>query len=335
MLFRSLQTFAEYWQDTGPDSLLPTDDGYEEPDLGEGNNRYDAGEPYTDANDNGKWDNYREPEEFSAYIQNIFEVPWMVVNAGVRIDAVNYNTQVWADTTGKFSPGQPWFYSDINDDGVWNQGTEEVSSLSGLAKQKVLFTDTKWSYQISPRLGISHVITDQATFTFNYGLYYQNPVYQYVFLRTNIQEDPEELFESTPGATVGNASMTAQRTESYSFSFNIQFNRFWAFKLGAYNKNMSGNLFARFNRSGVYEYRVFSNGDYGSSRGIDFTLQNRGARINTMVQYTYSISKANRAYDWASATGVYVDAPSQEYLMSYDRPHDFTQIGRASCRERV
>ena len=319
-----LQTFAEFWQDTGPDSLLPTDDGYEEPDLGEGNNRYDPGEPYTDANDNGKWDNYREPEEFSAYIQNIFEVPWMVVNAGVRIDAVNYNTQVWADTSGKFSPGQPWFYSDINDDGIWDQGIEEVSSLSGLANQKVLFTDTKWSYQISPRLGISHVITDQATFTFNYGLYYQTPVYQNVFLQTNKQEDPEELFESTSGTIVGNASMTASRNESYSFSFNIQFNRYWAFTLGAYNKNMSGNLFTRQNRSGVYEYRVFSNGDYGSSRGIDFTLQNRGARINTMVQYTYSIAKANSEYDWASATGVYVDAPSQEHLMSYDRPHDFT-----------
>jgi|TARA_B100000315_G_C14590279_1_gene595382 hypothetical protein len=319
-----LQTFAEFWQDTGPDSLLPTDDGYEEPDIGEGNNRYDPGEPYADANGNGKWDNFREPEEISVYVQNIFEVPWMVVNAGVRVDAVNYNTQVWADTNGSFSPGQPWFYSDNNDNGVWDRGLEDVSSLSGLANQKVLFTDTDWSYQISPRLGISHVITDQATFTFNYGIYYQTPVYQNVFLRTNMQEDPEELFESSSGATVGNASMTASRTESYSFAFNVQFNRAWAFTLGAYNKKMSQNLFARTNRSGVYEYQVFSNGDYGSARGIEFTLKNRGTRFNTMLQYTYSIAKGNSAYDWASATGVYVDAPSQEYRMPYDRPHDLT-----------
>lgn len=319
-----LQTFAEFWQDTGPDSLLPTDDGYEEPDLGEGNNRYDSGEPFADANGNGKWDNFREPEEISAYIQNIFEVPWMVVNAGVRVDAVNYNTQVWVDTSGNLSPGQPWFYADNNGNNRWDKGTEEVSSLSGLVNQKVLFKDTNWSYQISPRLGISHVITDQATFTFNYGLYYQTPVYQNVFLRTNMQEDPEELFESTSGATVGNASMTASRTESYSFAFNVQFNRAWAFTMGAYNKKMSQNLFARTSRSGVYQYQVFSNGDYGSSRGIEFTLQNRGAMFNTMLQYTYSIAKANSSYDWASATGVYVDAPSQEFLMPYDRPHDLT-----------
>ena len=317
-----LQTFAEFWQDTGPDSLLPTDDGYEEPDRGEGNNRYDAGEPFSDANKNGKWDAYREPEEISVYFQNIFEVPWMVVNAGVRIDAVNYNTQVWADTLGKLSPGKPWFYSDLNDNDQWDRGSEPASNLAGLAKQKVLFTDTKWSYQISPRLGFSHVITDQAMFTFNYGLYYQTPVYQNVFLRTNMQEDPEKLFESTASPIVGNASMTAQKTESFSFAFNIQFNRYWAFTLGGYSKNMEQNLFARTNRSGVYEYKVFSNGDYGSSKGIEFTLQNKGMFFNTMVQYSYSIAKANSAYDWASTTGVFVDAPSQEYRMPYDRPHD-------------
>lgn len=319
-----IQTFAEFWEDTGPDSLLPIDDGYEEPDRGEGNNRYDPGEPYADANKNGVWDAYREPEEISVYIQNTFEVPWMVVNAGIRVDAVNYNTQVWADTLGKFSPGRPWFYSDLNDNGTWDKGIEPVSNLAGLAHQKVLFTDTKWTYQVSPRLGISHVITDQATFTFNYGVYYQTPTYQNVFLRTNMQEDPEELFESSSSQTIGNAAMTAQRTESYSFAFNIQFNRNWAFTLGGYNKNMAQNLFYRTSRSGVYEYKVFSNGDYGSAKGLEFMLQNRGMWFNTMLQYTYSIARANSAHDWAGDTGIYQDAPSVEYRMPYDRPHDLT-----------
>ena len=106
-----IQTFAEYWQDTGPDGLVLGDEGYTEADAGENNGRWDDGEKYTDANDNGQWDDFREPEEFSAYIQNTFEVPWMVINYGVRIDMVDYNSQVWSDTLGKFSPGRPWFYS--------------------------------------------------------------------------------------------------------------------------------------------------------------------------------------------------------------------------------
>jgi hypothetical protein len=319
-----VQTFAEYWDDVGPDGLSQTDEGYEEPDKGEGNNRYDPGEPFSDANKNGKWDAFREPEEISAYIQNIFEVPWMVVNAGIRVDAVNYNTQVWSDTLGKFSPGRPWFYSDLNGNDKWDRDLEEASNLAGLAQQKVLLKDSKWQYQISPRLGFSHVITDQATFTFNYGVYYQTPTYQNVFLNTNQMEDPETLFEESESPVIGNATMTAQRTESYSFAFNIQFSRNWAFTLGGYNKNMAQNLFFKTQRSGVYEYKVFANGDYGSARGLEFSLQNRGMWFTTLIQYTYSIAKANSAFDWADETGVWIDSPSQEFRMPFDRPHDLT-----------
>ena len=47
----------------------------------------------------------------------------MVINAGVRVDFVNYNTQVWADPTFDFSPNQPWFYLDWGYDGIpWIDG---------------------------------------------------------------------------------------------------------------------------------------------------------------------------------------------------------------------
>ena len=38
------QTFAEYWQDTGPDELQTIDSGYVNPDVGENNGRWDKGE---------------------------------------------------------------------------------------------------------------------------------------------------------------------------------------------------------------------------------------------------------------------------------------------------
>ena len=90
----SRQTFAEYWQDTGPDGLLPIDSGYVNPDIGENNGKWEEGEDYSDSNENGRWDNYREPDEFSAYMQNTCEVPWLVSNYGIPLDAVTYNTQI-------------------------------------------------------------------------------------------------------------------------------------------------------------------------------------------------------------------------------------------------
>ncbi len=318
-----IQTFAEYWQDTGPDGLLLGDEGYLEADAGENNGRWDEGEKYTDANSNGKWDDFREPEEFSAYIQNTFEVPWMVINYGVRIDMVDYNSQVWADTLGEFSPGRPWFYSDLDDDDVWDRGLEEASDIAGLARQKILLKNSNWSYKISPRIGFSHVITDKSTFTFNYGLYFQNPVYQNVYLNTNSLEDPETLFEEGEGA-VGNATMNAQRTQQYGASFNVQVGENWAYSIGAWVRDMDQLTKYTHERSGVYQYQVATNGDYGSARGLDLTLEWRWANFGSQLQYTYSIAKTNSEYAWASISGQYVDAPSQENLAYYDRPHDLT-----------
>lgn len=316
------QSFAEFWDDVGLDGLSYDDQGYPGIDEGEGNGDYDEGEPYKDANGNGKWDNFREPREVSFYINNIFEVPWMVVNAGIRFDGVNYNTQIWADPQGNPSPTRPWYYADANDNDVWDSN-EEYDDDPGFANQKVIMTEADWFFKVSPRFGVSHIITDRATFTFNYGYYYQTPTYRNVYLNTNRQEDPEELFEESTGA-IGNATMNSQRTQSYEFGFNVQFSRHWAFSLMGWVKDMDQLTTSKIQRSGVYEYSVFDNGDFGGARGIDFTLENRGLPINSLIQYTYSQAKANSEYDWASLGNQVLEAPAQEFLMPYDRTHDLT-----------
>ncbi len=316
-----VQSFAEYWEDTGPDGLLPTDEEYEGPDFGESNGQWDKGEDFEDANGNDKWDDFREPEEVSIYLQNTYEVPWMVVNAGIRLDAVNYNTNIWSDSTGGLSPDKPWYYSDVNQNGKWDSG-EPVNDNPGFAHERVFMHESQWFYKISPRLGISHVITDKSTFVFSYGLYYQTPVYQNVFLNTNRLQDPEALFEESGGA-LGNPTMNASRNQSYEFGFNVQFTRHWAFSLMGWVKNMDQMVTYKYSRSGVYDYQVADNQDYGSAKGIDFTLQNRGQLVHAMIQYTYSTAKGNSAYDFKSLGEEYKGAPSYEFLMPYDRTHDF------------
>ena len=87
----------------------------------------------------------------------------MVINYGIRIDMVDYNSQVWSDTLGNFSPGRPWFFSDLNDNDKWDRTTEEASDIAGLARQKIMLKNSNWAYKISPRIGFSHVITDKST----------------------------------------------------------------------------------------------------------------------------------------------------------------------------
>ena len=322
-----------------------------QPDEGEANGVWDVGEDYDDFNGDGQWNSYVEPMELAMYWQNTFEVPWMVINAGLRLDAVNYNTKIWSTPDGEYSPTQPWFWSDCGSDGICpddqidldgdgqfdphvadEDGTEgngefdngeEASTDFGMSLSEVFFKNSEWLYKVSPRLGFSHVITDQSTFTFNYGLYYQTPVYENVYLNTNRQEDPESTFEETEGE-IGNATMTASRTQSYEFGFNVQVGDNWAYSIMGWVKDMDQMVTAKTYRSGIYEYQVSSNGDYGSAKGIDLTLENRGQAVNTMIQYTYSKATANGAYDAAAFGNVWVDAPSLEYTMPFDRTHDLT-----------
>ena len=93
---------------------------------------------------------------------------------------------------------------------------------------------------MSPRLGISHVISDGATFTFNYGLYYQTPIYEFIYRNVSKLEDPGSAFEDAgnSGSSIGNATMTAGRTQSYELAFNMEITREWAFTAGVWVKDM-------------------------------------------------------------------------------------------------
>ena len=328
------------------------------PDAGENNGIWDYGEDYFDLNDNNEFDRGREPEEISFYLNNTIEVPWMVINAGARVDIVNYNTRMWSDPNGNISPYTPYFYLDSDNDGNWdktefyddgcngvpndgdygeNNGTwdqeqdigcfenakEPIIEDSYNPQANVLFANTTYLYKISPRLGFSHVITDKSNFTFNYGVYYQNPIYRNVFINTGQLEDPNQIFEqSVP--LVGNAGMTASRSVIYEFGVNVQVGRNFAYSVIGWAKDMDQMLTTEKKNFGVYSYNVFRNYDYGSAKGIDLNLEQRGRFVNTMLQYTYSIAKANRSYDWEAYSKVTTGepAPTQEYLQSYDRTHD-------------
>ena len=130
------------------------------------------------------------------------------------------------------------------------------------------------------------MITDKSTFTFNYGLYFQNPIYQNVYLNTNSLEDPEELFEEGEGA-VGNATMNAQRTQQYGANFNVQVGENWAYMIGAWVRDMDQLTRYTLERSGVYQYNVATNGDYGSAKGLDLTIDWRyaifGLSFSTLI----------------------------------------------------
>ncbi len=228
----------------------------------------------------------KEPLELGAYIQDKIEYPWMTINFGLRLDQQNSQDTSWAD------PRASW---------------------SGL-------TPSTWSTLWSPRLGISHVITDRATFTFGYGRFYQNPTYRNIYLNDNA-----DLTTASP--LVGNAHLLAQKASSYEFGLNYQFVDYWRLGLVGWSKDYSDLASTERVKAFPYTYSVVVNYDYASAKGIDFTLEKRGGTAwSGELQYTLSRATANRADPWQGYrnTDTPESMPKKELLMSYDRTHDLT-----------
>lgn len=238
-------------------------------------------------------ENYqRNPQEFAGYIEDKIEYPWMVINAGLRFDAANSRDSMWAD------PRVP----------------------------DTTLYPTDWEFLWSPRLGFSHVITEKSTFTFGYGIYYQNPTYRDVYNNVDKRDELDEFF-NTPLPLVGNPSVSAQKVTNYEFGVNTEVMRDYVLGLVGWSKDYSNMNSTEQVRVGSVTYTTFVNYDYGSSRGMDLIFEKRRGKFFTgNIQYTYSVAKGNRSDPWEGYRNSEnpLTMPKNEVLQDYDRTHDFS-----------
>ncbi|MBN2357438.1 carboxypeptidase-like regulatory domain-containing protein, partial [candidate division KSB1 bacterium] len=104
------------------------------------------------------------PYEGGFYVQDKMEFQGLVVNAGVRVDFFNPNRRVAKDFF------DPYF---INDQyGVQGQVRYDPNGPDSLYRD----TPTKWA--VSPRLGISHPISENTVLHFMFGIFNQRPSWQ-------------------------------------------------------------------------------------------------------------------------------------------------------------
>lgn len=244
----------------------------------------------------GQFDPPKIPKEFSLYVQDKFEVPnRLVLNAGLRIDLVNYKGKAWPDPRK----------AAINPDSLIN---------------------SQWFARYSPRLGFSHIITDRSKFIFGYGVYYQNPVYRNVYINSDALSDSSEFFTGLQ-LLMGNALVTPEAVTTYEFGIKNEFYPGWAYTILGYSKDYNSLLGAEVVRMGPVKYTTFVNYDYGSSRGIEIILEKRKTRSSPyggQIQYSFSKAKANRADPWEGYRNQDdpLTMPKKEVLQSYDRTHD-------------
>ena len=232
----------------------------------------------------------RRPRDGAIFIQDKIEHKYLVVNAGVRFDYSHVNTVMWEDI-------------------------EDPTSEA---------TDVKAQYQISPRLGLSHPITDNAMLHFAYGHFFQMPPYEIMYFNSNYIAHPESVPRY---GLVGNPSILPQRTTAYEVGVKYAIRDLYGIDVTLFLKDIKNLLSTTEVRVYPYNYIIYTNDDFGSVQGIDLTFKRElVSNFGFSFNYTYQIARGNRSFAMQGFYDVYTGNPERkkEYYLDFDRRHTFS-----------
>jgi hypothetical protein len=191
----------------------------------------------------GKTDGYKaNPWQAAYYLQDKMEWEGMIVNAGLRFD-------------------------------FWYLGTEyEVAQDDGTFRKVPFKSSDRMRMMVSPRLGVSHPISEKDVLRFAYNYQNQLPQMQYIFT----SKTPEDANVSDQAITVGNPTLEPQITVTYEVGLSHQLSEDYVIDMTSYYKNLYNYVSTKKVKKPGEEqvtWYEFISEDYGSARGIDVQLE--------------------------------------------------------------
>jgi outer membrane receptor protein involved in Fe transport len=179
----------------------------------------------------------------------------------------------------------------------------------------------------SPRLGISFPISEKSMMHFNYGFYYQFPRFAYLY---------EALSgDRTTGVPrFGNPFLKPEKDVMYELGLDHLIGEDLRLDATAFFKDIRDLVTTR--NDGLpnpIKATMFDNGDYGSAKGFDLSLEKlKGdGNFGASISYGYLIATGNSSY----ATEAYythlnsvtdTSAPVTEYPLEFDQRHTATAV---------
>lgn len=239
------------------------------------------------------------PWDAAFFIQDQINFKGIVFSPGIRFDAFSANVRHRVD----FSKFQP---------------IENIETAA--------FADTKPKFMISPRISVAYPITDRSIVNLSYGIYYQKPLFTYLY-------DGFSANLARGNVQIGNPDLEPQRTNQFQVAYNLQLSDDFAFDLTAYYKDDYNMVGLAYVADSENPYYFFSGGEYGSSRGLELTLRKRptdhfGFDINYTLASVTSTS-TNASDNSNLALDVYTlerAIPLADFPTSFDRRHTVNAI---------
>jgi len=223
--------------------------------------------------------------ELSAYVQDKIEFEGMVMNAGLRLDAFDPNSYTFID------PWSRYYGNKVNYDSL-------------------LFAphaDANMKLALSPRVGVSHPISDNSKLFFNYGYFYQRGSVESLY--KDLQQRTSRLNQ------MGNPELNYLKTISYELGIEQSLFNLFSYRLAGYYKDVSNQVSSvTFTgiKSDISYTRTMNNG-YKDQKGFELEVNMlRVGYFSGWMNYNYMISSSGW-YGWKT---IYQDPLKKNVLQS-------------------
>lgn len=233
-------------------------------------------------------DYYTEPFEGAAYVQDKIELPYLVINLGLRFDYLNSNVEFRSNSLDPNS-------------------TIKVKSRS----------------QFSPRFGIAHPISDRTKLHFSYGHFFQNPDFQYLFENNQYDLNVREPLFGQPNLDA-QRTISYEVGISHQFTDNIALNLTAYYR--DITGLIGTHYYPPFVDGRYTGYTLYVNEDYANIKGFEVTLDVRPNKyFSGGLTYTYSVAKGSASSETEQYPGT--QESTQLYYLNFDRTHVFNASG--------
>ena len=238
------------------------------------------------------------PIEGAAYLQDKIEYSFMILKIGLRLDMFDPMASAYPDP------------SDILYTYTTPSGSAEYA-----AQEKI---PVKREFQVSPRIGIAHPISDRTSIHFAYGHFFQTPRYYDLYRNDGL----DDILVND--ALVGNPGLKPEKTVSFELGLQQELSLDWALNVTAYSKDIT-NLTSSFYYFVGRDYTIFINADYARIQGIDLTLDKRFAQLYGL-RLTYSLMNAQGNHSDPTEGFSYREEeanlrPNRNYPLDFDQRH--------------
>ncbi len=250
----------------------------------------------------------RDPIRAAFYIQDKLEFKGFISNIGVRFD--------YTDPQGE------WFNLPLFDRTFFSRefqpGSEDDFPQEPVKKQ----------LYVSPRLGISHPITETSKLYFNYGHFRQLPETDRLY---NVRRVTDQSV-----SVIGDPNLPLQKTVAYELGFEQAFFQTYLLRIAGYYKDITNQpnlvqIIGAGQNSAVNYFKAESN-FYEDIRGAEFTLEKRAGRwLGGFLNYTYQVNTSG----FFDARVINESRSEQRKYLEQNPPRQFRPVARPFLRANI